>query len=115
MFTKIKAICQTKKILLKDLEKRAGLAYNTVNRWDRISPSVDKVAAVADVLGVTVDELIGRSAPGLSEGERTLLERFRQLNDEGQANALIMLDVLTRQPAYIKSDRAGEVEAVKHA
>ena len=41
-----------------DLELAAGLPYNTVTRWGKTNPGVDKVKKVADVMKVTVDELL---------------------------------------------------------
>lgn len=98
--------------MIKDLEQQAGLAYNTLNRWDKISPSVDKVAAVADVLCVSVDELIGRTPPRISKSERMILDLLDQLNEDGQTAALKQMQFLSLQPEYIKSDIPGETEAI---
>ena len=98
--------------MIKDLEQQAGLAYNTLNRWDKISPSVDKVAAVADVLCVSVDELIGRTPPRISKSERMILDLLDQLNEDGQTAALKQMQFLSLQPEYIKSDIPGEKEAI---
>lgn len=98
--------------MIKDLEQQAGLAYNTLNRWDKISPSVDKVAAVADVLCVSVDELIGRTPPRISKSERMILDLLDQLNEDGQTAALKQMQFLSLQPEYIKSDIPGKTEAI---
>ena len=58
MLENIKAICKQKGLSILQLEQNAGLAANTVYRWKENMPSVDKVKRVADVLGVTVDELL---------------------------------------------------------
>lgn len=57
LYDRIRDICQAKKLTIYDLEKAAGLKENSVYRWNRIRPSVDKVLSVAKVLGVTVEEL----------------------------------------------------------
>lgn len=49
--------CQEKKITIAELERQAGLKQRTIYKWDESKPSVDKVLAVANVLGVTVEEL----------------------------------------------------------
>ena len=41
-----------------DLEKAAGLPFNTITRWGKTSPGVDKVKKAADALETTVDELL---------------------------------------------------------
>ena len=58
LLNNIKIICIHKGITLKDLEVTAGLPRNTLSKWSRITPGVDKVAKVADVLEVTLDELV---------------------------------------------------------
>lgn len=58
MLENIKAICKQKGLSILQLEQNAGLAANTVYRWKENMPSVDKVKRVADVLGVTVDDLL---------------------------------------------------------
>lgn len=54
----IKKACQKKQITLIDLERRAGLPINSIYKWDRNDPSIKRVARVASILGVTVDELL---------------------------------------------------------
>lgn len=58
MLSKITELCKVRKLSLLELERQAGLKSRTVYRWDENMPSVDKVKAVADVLGVTVDDLL---------------------------------------------------------
>lgn len=38
--------------------KEAGLCYEAMFSWDKHSPSVDKVARLAKVLGCTIEELV---------------------------------------------------------
>ena len=50
--------CQEKEMTIAELERKAGLKQRTIYKWDESVPSVEKVLAVADALGVTVDELV---------------------------------------------------------
>ena len=50
--------CKEQQITIDQLEKAAGLAMNSIYRWGRISPSIDKVQRVARTLNVTVDKLL---------------------------------------------------------
>lgn len=59
MLENIKSICKAKGISLRQLEQDAGIAPNTITRWNENKPSYDKVKRVAAVLGVTMDELVG--------------------------------------------------------
>lgn len=54
----IKALCEQRQINISTLETEAELGKNTVYKWNRLFPSVDKLKRVADFFGVTVDELI---------------------------------------------------------
>lgn len=56
--TKIRQICADRGISVRQVERDSGLSERTINRWDTNSPSIDKVIAVANTLGLTVDELI---------------------------------------------------------
>ena len=56
----IRRECDRQKITISDLERRAGLAKNSIYKWSVTAPSVQKVKAAADVLGTTIDELLKR-------------------------------------------------------
>ena len=92
MVDKIRRLCQAQGKSLFSLEKECGLGNGTINKWDRNSPSVAKVAAVADALGVSVSYLIGeqekKPAPtdgdGLSETQRQIMECVGQMSAREQ-------------------------------
>lgn len=85
------------------LEKEAGLGMNTLVKWDRSSPSIDRVAAVADVLGVTIDELVGREEVNLlTAQEWTLIQDFRDMNAYGKTAMMEQLQVMAAMPMYKK-------------
>lgn len=58
VYSKIAAICKEKRLSIAALEKAAGLGNATIRVWDVSSPKANNLKAVADVLGVTVDELL---------------------------------------------------------
>ena len=58
IFGNIKKLAVEKGISITNLEKEAGLGNGTIGKWQTSIPKTDKLAAVAGVLGVTVDELI---------------------------------------------------------
>lgn len=58
MLENIKRLCAERGISLSELERLSGLSRNTVGKWDENRPSVDKAKAVADCLGVPLDELL---------------------------------------------------------
>ena len=58
IYRNIKAICDSKGIPISEVEKRATIGNGVLGGWSTSSPRADKRKAVADVLGVTVDELM---------------------------------------------------------
>ena len=58
IYTNILAICEARGIPIRKLERESGLGNGVVRKWDDISPQVRFIKAVADYLGVTVDELL---------------------------------------------------------
>ena len=99
MVDKIRRLCQDQGKSLFSLEKECGLGNGTINKWDRNSPSVAKVAAVADSLGVSVSYLIGeqekKPAPTdgdrLNETQRQIMECIGQMSDREQEAFLAWL------------------------
>ncbi len=53
----IKAAAGDRHLTISELEKLAGLSENSIYRWDRTDPGHSKVVAVADALGISLDEL----------------------------------------------------------
>ena len=58
IYDKIKILCEKKKISICALEKAAGLGNGTIGGWKTKSPTLDKLQAVAKVLGVKVSKLL---------------------------------------------------------
>lgn len=69
MLDNIKALCKSHGVSLAEVERTCGLAQHTIYRWDTSKPAVDKVKAVADYFGVTVNYLLERTE-GAETGER---------------------------------------------
>lgn len=62
LYDKIKEICKAKGISISAVEKEAGLGNGAISKWNNSSPTVDNLQAVANVLKVTMDELLSNSA-----------------------------------------------------
>ena len=58
MYERIKSLAKEHRLTIRQVEEAAGLGKNTLWRWKTRSPMIDKVFRVANVLGVTVDELV---------------------------------------------------------
>lgn len=97
LYTRIKQLCAEKKITISYLEKTIGLAQYSMRRWGtEVMPSVDKVQKVADLLGTTIDYLVGKSDSKLSVEDIT--------EDES---------MITLQRAWEKMDAADRKKSVQ--
>lgn len=55
---RIRELCKQNGTNISQLEQALGFGNGTIKRWGENIPSVTKAKAVADYLGVTVDELL---------------------------------------------------------
>lgn len=59
MYQRIKALANEKGMSIRKLEIAAGLSNGSIRKWNgKRGPSATNLKPVADVLGVTIDELI---------------------------------------------------------
>ena len=59
LFERIQNTAKKRGMSLRELNNRAGLGTNAIYRWKKSKPAADKLQAVADVLHVSVDYLLG--------------------------------------------------------
>lgn len=93
---KIKELRLERCMTLEDVAKIVGVGKSTVRKWETgmiANMGRDKIALLAQALGVTPAYLMGWEEPtqtpspnvlGLTDGETDLLEWFRTLSDEEQ-------------------------------
>lgn len=83
IFERIEKISKKRGMSLREVNTRAQLGTNAIYRWKKQNPSIDKVEAVAKVLGVTVDYLLGKNETPewANEKDTTDLKRFLEDND----------------------------------
>ena len=58
IYENILTLCKARNISVRTLEREAGLGNGVIAGWKRGFPRVDKLLAVADYFGVTLDELV---------------------------------------------------------
>lgn len=68
IYTNISNLCRTNGISIAKLERETGLGNATVRGWATSSPTVEKLKAVADYFGVTVDSLLAEQSQRTTEG-----------------------------------------------
>lgn len=104
MSTKIKELRQERGLTLEQVAKVVGVGKSTVRKWETgmiANMKRDKIASLAKALGTTPAYLMGwkeKTPPedkpkDLSEGERMMLELFRQIPEEQQDIVLGMIRV----------------------
>lgn len=88
----IKSLCKEKGIKnMHDFEVSIGIGKNTIYRWDDLTPSIDKVAKVAEALDVSIDQIYyghepeaASNAASIADDELELLRIYRGLNSQGK-------------------------------
>lgn len=63
IYTNVSNLCQSKGISIAKLERELGFGNATIRGWANSSPTVEKLKAVADYFGVTVDDLLSDNNP----------------------------------------------------
>lgn len=58
IYDTIKEVCKEKGITIASVEKKANLSNGTISKWNKSSPTVDKLQAVAVVLKVKIEKLL---------------------------------------------------------
>lgn len=54
----IRKLCQERQTTVAQMEREIGLSNGTISKWATSSPTVNNLKAVADYLGVSMDELL---------------------------------------------------------
>lgn len=110
MVERIRELCRRDGINLKRLEETVGIGNGIIARWSKSVPSADKLFAVAQFFGVSMEYLLtgketapAHDGPELSEDEVTLLAAFRTLTAEQRRFVLRQLRAAAQEP----EDQAG--------
>ena len=89
----------------KELAEIVGVATSTFNDWmkGKKYPRIDKIEILANFFGILKSDLIEDAdqkkfpvEPTLTEGEQMVLELFRKIPEDRQAEALDLLRVALR-------------------
>lgn len=82
-----------RKMSQKELAERLGVSQSAVTNWikGKNAPDIEMVAAICDILDVSVSDLFGKSqADGRSDTERRLLERYHKRPQMQQAVNILL-------------------------
>ncbi|OXS26375.1 MAG: hypothetical protein BI182_08230 [Acetobacterium sp. MES1] len=79
---KIRVLANAKGYSLTTLEKELGFGNGTITRWNKSSPSSEKLCKVADFFGVTIDHLLGRDENVLNRRDQRDIEKLLDMTKE---------------------------------
>lgn len=93
---RVEELCKKKGITINKLENEIPiLKPGTIKGWDSHMPSIDRVAAVADYFGVTVDYLCGYEGDYEKDIKR-LMDMASWLTKEDVAALLVVAEQLKK-------------------
>lgn len=118
LYDVVAKLCDERKMTMRQLERMAGLRERTIQHWDKSTPSVDKVVAVACALDVPIDDLTSIYSPTerreakvlktildvdgspLSGSEVAIVTLCRTLNEDGIKQLLDYARLLAKSEDY---------------
>jgi len=105
MVERIEALCKKKEMSFRKVEQSLGFSNGILRSWEKKTPSADKLAAVAEYFGVSMEYLLtgkekapAREEPELSEAETMLLSAFRSLTEDQKRFVLRQLQAAAQDP-----------------
>lgn len=101
-----------------EVAKRIGVSAQTFNTWCKgiALPRMGKIQSLADFFKINKSDLIDPASSSSSEraltcSEEALIDKYRELNGEGQEKVLDYATDLVAGGRYIKSDPDKVVDA----
>ena len=98
-----------------DVQSRRGINNRNLSNWEKnvSEPCIEDAIILADLYGITLDELFGHKNTNLNTlvvGELTNVEKrfvlsIRKLNNEGQLKALEYIDDLEGNSKYNEREK----------
>ena len=90
---RIKELANQRKVSVAELERALGFGNGSISKWNKQSPSTEKLKQVADYFQVSLDYLVGRSDDKYDLSPQVKIDigieaekMMKGLNDEGSIN-----------------------------
>lgn len=64
-YTRLDKVCKEHNTTIYAMEKATKSSKGSFIKWRTSSPSADKLIEIADILGISMDDLIGRTVPAI--------------------------------------------------
>lgn len=91
LYLKVKELCDQNRTTVQTLEQQTGMSGGTIGKWRLFYPRADRLAAVADYFGVSMDWLMGRTLRDLSPRALEIARAYDQADDKSRALARMAL------------------------
>lgn len=84
---KIRELANLKQVSLAEIERQSGLSSGSITKWDKSSPSAEKLEQVAEYLGVSMDYLLDRTENKFVSTDNTAdhFAEFFKIETEGMS------------------------------
>jgi len=116
---RLRMIREELNLMQVDVKNRTGISNHNLSNWenDKSEPCIADSITLADCYGVTLDELFGHKpidihniiGSQLTNVEKRVIVKLRNLNNEGQLKALEYIDDLEGNIKY--NEREKDVSA----
>ena len=80
IYDNIVYLANLKNLTIKDIEFRAGISNGSIRRWNEIDPGISKVRAVANVLGISIENILYGTNVKTHNSSRNTLNKAGFLN-----------------------------------
>lgn len=81
---RIKYLADERKMTIAELERKLDFSNGSIRRWDKQSPSVDRLQKVASFFNVKADSLLDSNGNEPSPKAQSIARRFDNMNPEQQ-------------------------------
>ncbi|MFV0519785.1 MAG: helix-turn-helix domain-containing protein [Lachnospirales bacterium] len=85
---KIKELCKRKNTNLSSLELELGFGKGTIYKWDKSSPSIDKLSKVASFFELTMDEFLKDTPYNQTYNKREIDNSFTEKDKKDIAKTM---------------------------
>lgn len=113
---RVKELCRERGITVQQLETTLKISNGTISKWGNSKPSFDNMLSISRYFGVdpvylaTGEPMFSTGLSSSSSIEGSLLNSFRNLNEEGQEKVIEYINLLVNSGIYKKNSSDGMVE-----
>lgn len=106
MYSRLEALCAEKKISITALCVKVTGSGGNLATWKKGYMRSDYLSRCADILGCSVDYLLGRPTDGITPEEQSLLDFFRQCSDTDRAQLIDLAELYADRERSARAKRA---------